>query len=126
MTANWISDDVVNQLIRLHFLYHLMVRKSMVRLNFDAHDTLESMALCINSFDIRGNDTWFFAVIYVHERRSCSNRNYNLMRVPDESLDNVESDSPMKFLAINAACILCTGKSRENLLLNVLTKKLPM
>lgn len=74
----------------------------MVHLNFDAHDTLESMALCINSFDIRDNGTWFSAAIYVHGHRSYSNRNYNLMPAPVESLDNVVNDSPMKSHAINA------------------------
>lgn len=70
--GNWILDDAEDQTLYSDFLmFHLMMmrRKSMVHWNFDAHDILENMAQYINSFDILGNGTWFFAVRYVHGHR---------------------------------------------------------
>ena len=61
--VNWILDDAVNQMLYSDFLlFHskMMMMKSTVHWNFDAHDTLENMAQCINSFDILGKwwDIW--------------------------------------------------------------------
>lgn len=103
--VNWILDDAVNQTLYSDFLlFHskMMMRKSMVHWNFDAHDTLENMARCINLSDILGNGTWFFAVKYVHVHQWYSNRNCSPKLVQVGLLDNAGSDFPMKFLALNA------------------------
>lgn len=47
------------------------------RLRFVAHDTLESMAQCINSFDTLDSGISFFVAICDRVRRWCSSKNYN-------------------------------------------------
>lgn len=61
----------------------------MALMNFVVHDTPESMALYIDSFDIRDNDILFYAVVYDHEHQLYSNKNYNQVLDQVELLDNV-------------------------------------
>lgn len=56
-------------------------------------DILESMAQYKDSFDIQGNDIWFFDAIFVRDHRLYSNKNYNQAPVLAELRDNAANDS---------------------------------
>lgn len=64
--------------------YRLMMTTMVVRLYFDVHGTLESMAQYINSFDIRDNGISFFVAICDRVHQSYSSKNCN------RALDRVE------------------------------------
>lgn len=106
--VNWILDDAVDQMLcyQMGFsdLFHsmMMMRMWMVHSSFDARDTPESMALCINSFDIRGNGISFFVVECVHVHQLCSSKNCSPAPVQAVSPGNVVSDFRAKFRALNA------------------------
>lgn len=71
-------------------------------LNLDAHDTLESMALCTDLSGIRDNDIWFCAVIFGRVRRLYSSKSCNPELDLDELQGNAVIDSPLIFLEVNA------------------------